>query len=152
MNVKHTANISRASLPATFMQRWKNLILNNFTIERFDKSIDIYKNISPKQLQELANKYLIEEDFYKKIQRVLCKDGIFIAQSGSKFFMNDELEKARSNLSKVFTDVHTYYSPMLVYPGVIWSYTAAGDKLLNKKNSSSRTMRVATLSELKINN
>jgi spermidine synthase len=77
---------------------------------------------------------LIEEDFYKKIQRVLCKDGIFIAQSGSKFFMNDELEKARSNLAKVFADVHTYYSPMLVYPGVIWSYTAAGAKLLNKKN------------------
>ncbi len=50
--------------PFQIMQRWKNLILNNFTIERFDKSIDIYKNISPKQLQELANKYLIEEDFY----------------------------------------------------------------------------------------
>ena len=77
---------------------------------------------------------LIEEGFYKKIKRVLKDDGIFVAQSGSKFFMNDELEAARTNLKKVFADVHTYYSPMLVYPGVIWSYTAAGVKIKNKEN------------------
>ena len=77
---------------------------------------------------------LIEEDFYKKIQRVLKEDGIFVAQSGSKFFMKDELDKARANLKKVFAEVHTYYSPMLVYPGVIWSYTAAGAKIRNKEN------------------
>ncbi len=50
--------------PFQIMQRWKNLILNNFTIERFYKSIDVYKNISQNQLQELANKYLVEDDFY----------------------------------------------------------------------------------------
>ena len=77
---------------------------------------------------------LIEEDFYKKIQRVLKDDGIFVAQSGSEFFMKEELSKAQGNLKKVFADVHTYYSPMLVYPGVIWSYTAAGAKLVNKEN------------------
>lgn len=77
---------------------------------------------------------LIEEDFYLKIKRVLNDDGVFVAQSGSKFFMNEELEKARGNLKKVFADVHSYYSPVLVYPGVIWSYTAAGAKLQNKEN------------------
>lgn len=77
---------------------------------------------------------LIEVDFYKKIQRVLKTSGVFIAQSGSKYLMNEELEKACSNLKKVFTEVHTYYSPMLVYPGVIWSYTAAGAKIQNKEN------------------
>lgn len=77
---------------------------------------------------------LIEEDFYRKIQRVLNEDGVFVAQSGSKFFMNAELEKAQTNLAKVFKEVHTYYSPMLVYPGVIWSYTAAAKEILTKKN------------------
>lgn len=77
---------------------------------------------------------LIEEDFYQKIKRVLKDDGIFVAQSGSKYFMNDELEKARANLKKVFNEVHSYYSPMLVYPGVIWSYTAAGAKIQNTEN------------------
>jgi spermidine synthase len=77
---------------------------------------------------------LIEVDFYKKIKRVLTEDGIFVAQSGSPILMKDELEKASSNLKKVFADVHSYYSPMLVYPGVIWSYTAAGAKLISKEN------------------
>jgi len=77
---------------------------------------------------------LIEEGFYKKIQRLLNDDGVFIAQSGSRFFMREELETARLNLNKVFAEVHTYYSPMLVYPGVIWSYTAAAKKINNKNN------------------
>ena len=77
---------------------------------------------------------LIEEDFYKKIQRVLTKEGVFIAQSGSIFLMPEELETAQKNLKKVFADVHTFFAPMMVYPGVIWSYTAAGAKIQNKEN------------------
>lgn len=77
---------------------------------------------------------LIEEDFYRDIQRVMKEDGIFCAQSGSPFFQSEELEKTQKNMSKVFNENHTYYAPMLTYPGVIWSYTAAGKKILNKSN------------------
>jgi len=77
---------------------------------------------------------LIEEDFYKDIKRVMKEDGIFCAQSGSPFFQKDELIKTQKNMAKVFPDQHTYYAPMLVYPGVIWSYTAAGKKITNKAN------------------
>jgi len=77
---------------------------------------------------------LIEEDFYKKVKRTMKSHGIFCAQSGSPFFQKEELEKARTNLGKVFAEVHTYYAPMLVYPGVVWSYTAAAEKILNKNN------------------
>ena len=77
---------------------------------------------------------LIEEDFYRDIQRVLKEDGIFCAQSGSPFFQKDELEKTQKNMAKVFQNQHTYYAPMLVYPGVIWSYTAAGKKIANREN------------------
>ncbi len=77
---------------------------------------------------------LIEEDFYKKVKRTMKAHGIFCAQSGSPFFQKEELTKARTNLAKVFTETHTYYAPMLVYPGVIWSYTAAGEKILDKRN------------------
>lgn len=77
---------------------------------------------------------LIEEDFYRDIKRVMKEDGIFCAQSGSPFFQADELEKTQTNMSKVFTENHTYYAPMLTYPGVIWSYTAAGKKIINKEN------------------
>lgn len=77
---------------------------------------------------------LIEEDFYLDIKRVMKTDGIFCAQSGSPIFMQDELEKTQRNLAKVFPEQHTYYAPMLVYPGTIWSYTAAGAKILNRTN------------------
>ncbi|MFM7457068.1 MAG: hypothetical protein ACKO3R_00190 [bacterium] len=77
---------------------------------------------------------LIEEDFYKKVKRTMKAHGIFCAQSGSPFFQKDELEKAQKNLAKVFSEQHTFYAPMLVYPGVIWSYTAAGEAIINKKN------------------
>ncbi len=77
---------------------------------------------------------LIEEDFYRDIQRVMKPDAIVCAQSGSPFFQKEELKTARTNLAKVFKAVHTYYAPMLVYPGTIHSYTAAGAKILNKNN------------------
>lgn len=77
---------------------------------------------------------LIEEDFYRTIKRIMSEDAIFCAQSGSPFFQRNELDKARANLSKVFAEVHTYYAPMLVYPGGFWSYTAAGKQLKLKEN------------------
>lgn len=77
---------------------------------------------------------LIEEEFYRDIQRVLKSDGIFCAQSGSPFFQREELSTAKTNLARVFNEVHTYYAPMLVYPGVIHSYTAAGAQIHNRTN------------------
>ena len=77
---------------------------------------------------------LIEVDFYQGIKRIMKEDGVFCAQSGSPIFMKEELEKTQVNLAKVFDDVHSYFAPMLVYPGSLWSYTAAGKKLANKNN------------------
>ena len=51
--------------PFQIIARWKNYILNNLDDDYFYKSIDIIKNISAEELQQLANKYLIEEDFYE---------------------------------------------------------------------------------------
>lgn len=51
--------------PFQIIARWKNYILNNLDDDYFYKSIDIIKNISAEELQQLANKYLLEEDFYE---------------------------------------------------------------------------------------
>ncbi len=77
---------------------------------------------------------LIEVDFYRGIKRILKEDGIFCAQSGSPFFQKEELAKTKANLSQVFDASHTYYAPVIVYPGTIWSFTAAG-KTINKKEN-----------------
>jgi zinc protease len=45
--------------------RWKSLILNELSEEYFYNGIETIKNIQPVTLQELANKYLKDSDFYE---------------------------------------------------------------------------------------
>ena len=47
------------------IQRWKNLILNGFTEERFYNNIQTYKQITSEQLMQLAKTYLNPDDFYE---------------------------------------------------------------------------------------
>lgn len=49
------------------IQRWKNLILHGFDENRFYSNIEIYKSVTPKQLQQLANTYYQPERFYELI-------------------------------------------------------------------------------------
>lgn len=53
--------------PFHIMARWKNIILNNLDENYFYRSVDTIKNITAKELQELANKYLVPEDFYELV-------------------------------------------------------------------------------------
>lgn len=49
--------------PFSIMQRWRSLILNGFTEERFNENINIYKNVSAAQLQQLAQQYFDQKDY-----------------------------------------------------------------------------------------
>jgi predicted Zn-dependent peptidase len=53
--------------PFQIIARWKNYILNRLDGDYFYKAIDIIKNISSKDLQELAQKYFNKEDFYELV-------------------------------------------------------------------------------------
>lgn len=53
--------------PFHIIARWKNIILNNLDENYFYRSVDTIKNITAKELQELANKYLVPEDFYELV-------------------------------------------------------------------------------------
>lgn len=53
--------------PFSIMQRWRSLILNGFTIERFNENIDTYKNISAEKLQQLAQQYFNKKDFIELV-------------------------------------------------------------------------------------
>lgn len=45
--------------------RWKGYIMNGFTADKFYENIQTIKTITPKELQEMANKYSKEDDFYQ---------------------------------------------------------------------------------------
>ena len=53
--------------PFQVLGRWKNLVLNNLDENYFYKAIDIIKTISAEELQELAKKYLVPDDFYEVV-------------------------------------------------------------------------------------
>jgi zinc protease len=47
--------------------RWKSILLNDLDEKYFYRGIDTIKNITPLALQELANKYLLPDDFYELV-------------------------------------------------------------------------------------
>jgi hypothetical protein len=49
------------------MQRWRSLILNGFTIERFNENIHTYKNVTAQELQLLAQQYFNKKDFIELV-------------------------------------------------------------------------------------
>ena len=53
--------------PFQIINRWKNIILNGLTENYFYSSIDTIKKVSAEELRQLANKYLIPENFYELV-------------------------------------------------------------------------------------
>lgn len=53
--------------PFHIISRWKNSILNGLDDDYFDRTITCIKNITAAALQEVANKYLLPEDFYELV-------------------------------------------------------------------------------------
>ena len=53
--------------PFQIIARWKNIILNNLDEKYFYNSIDTIKNVTPQQIQQLANTYLQPEAFYEMV-------------------------------------------------------------------------------------
>ena len=51
--------------PFSILQRWRTIILNGFTEEQFNNNIRIYKTITAQELQALAQKYFVKEEFYE---------------------------------------------------------------------------------------
>lgn len=51
--------------PFSILQRWRTLILNGMTIEHFNRNIRIYKTITAKELQTLAQRYYTLPDFHE---------------------------------------------------------------------------------------
>jgi predicted Zn-dependent peptidase len=53
--------------PFQVAARWKSLLLNGLDESYFYRGIDIARNITTKELQELANKYLTPSEFYELV-------------------------------------------------------------------------------------
>jgi len=72
---------------------------------------------------------LFNEEFYRNAKRAIGENGIIVTQSGSPLVMLDELIAAVQQLRSVFPIVKTYLGCVPIYPGVLWSFTAASNSL-----------------------
>jgi predicted Zn-dependent peptidase len=53
--------------PFQIINRWKNIVLNGLGDDYFYQQIDTIRKVSATELQELANKYLVPENFYELV-------------------------------------------------------------------------------------
>ena len=72
---------------------------------------------------------LFNEEFYRNVRRAIGDNGIIVTQSGSPLVMLDELIDAVERMRAVFPIVKTYLCGIPIYPGVLWSFTAASNTI-----------------------
>lgn len=72
---------------------------------------------------------LFNDAFYRDARRALGDSGIIVTQSGSPLVMLDELQAAVERMRRVFPIVRTYICNIPIYPGVLWSFTAASTSI-----------------------
>ena len=61
------SNLGDLDGPFQIINRWKNLILNNLDENYFYDSMNTIKNITAKDLKDLADKYFVPEEFFELV-------------------------------------------------------------------------------------
>ena len=76
---------------------------------------------------------LISKEFYKNASKVLKENGIYICQSGSLLIQEKEFKTSLENMRTAFKYVDAIVSILPTYPGCVWSFLIASNKLIDKK-------------------
>ncbi len=64
-NYLFSSLISSIDGPFKIMDKWRWLILNDLSENRFDQQAELYRNINTSDIQQLAQKYYADEDMYR---------------------------------------------------------------------------------------
>ena len=72
---------------------------------------------------------LFTPDFYRAAAGRLNPGGVLASQSGSPYVQQDELHRTQRCARAAFADVRPYLAGIPTYPGTMWSFTLAGERL-----------------------
>jgi spermidine synthase len=72
--------------------------------------------------------------FYKEISECLTKDGIFVAQTETPFYLPEVVRKVFSDAKEVFPVTKLFMAAIPTYPGGYWSFTI-GSKLYDPEEA-----------------
>ena len=75
---------------------------------------------------------LFTQKFYSSVNNALREDGIMVAQTETPFLDVYGMKDIYKNLRQSFPVVNSYYAPILIYPGIYWTFAFAS-KVYNGK-------------------
>ncbi|WP_044557274.1 polyamine aminopropyltransferase [Halobacteriovorax marinus] len=73
---------------------------------------------------------LYKSDFYQKVNSLLTDEGIFMCQTESPFYDEYDIRSIYQNLESEFKIVQPICAPILIYPGVYWTFAYCSKKWL----------------------
>lgn len=68
---------------------------------------------------------LFTDTFYASVKKALTEAGIMVAQTENPFYDQFNIRSIYDNLRKAFPIVQSYSAPMIIYPGVNWTFAFA---------------------------
>lgn len=71
---------------------------------------------------------LYQKDFYQKALELLTDEGIFMCQTETPFFDEFDIKSIYRNLGQIFPVVAPVCAPILIYPGVFWTFAFCSKK------------------------
>ncbi len=71
---------------------------------------------------------LFTDEFYSDVYNALTEDGIMMNQTENPFLDEWGIKSIYNNMRKVFPVVNSFNAPMLIYPGVYWTFGFSSKK------------------------
>jgi spermidine synthase len=68
---------------------------------------------------------LFTQEFYSSVMKALTPAGIMVAQTENPFFDQYDVKSIYKNLKQAFPLVSSFTAPMVIYPGVFWTFAFA---------------------------
>lgn len=72
---------------------------------------------------------LFTQEFYRHVSNALTDNGIMMAQTENPFYDEYGIKKFYDNLREVYPIVKSFTGPMMIYPGVFWTFAYASKGL-----------------------
>lgn len=71
---------------------------------------------------------LFTDEFYKDVYDALTDEGIMVNQTENPFMDAYGIKDIYDNMRKAFPEVHSYFAPMIIYPGIFWTFGFSSKK------------------------
>jgi spermidine synthase len=72
---------------------------------------------------------LFETPFYRRCAARLAPGGLLSAQIGYPLYSQGQMHATHRNAREAFAEARVYLGPVLTYPGVLWAYLLAGERV-----------------------